>query len=97
MSAYLIVRLKITDEDKIAKYREITPPILEKYKGKFIARDSNVTTLEGKKESRRVVIIEFPSMVEAKGFYHSTEYQEAIKLRESGAEVEFIAVEGVEV
>ena len=96
MSAYLIVRLNITDEQKIEEYRKITPPIIKKYKGKFIARDSNVTTLEGKKESRRVVIIEFPSMVEAKGFYHSTEYQEAMKLREGGAEVDFIAVEGVE-
>ena len=95
MSAYLIVRLKITDEDKIARYREATPLILEKYKGKFIAKDSNVTTLEGKKEFRRVVIIEFPSIVEAKGFYHSLEYQEAIKSREGGAEVEFIAVDGV--
>ena len=95
MSAYLIVRLKITDEDKIARYREVTPPILEKYKGKFIAKDSNVTTLEGKKEFRRVVIIEFPSMVEAKSFYHSIEYQEAIKVREGGADVEFIAVDGI--
>jgi len=95
MSAYLIVRLDITDEDKIAKYREVTPPIIKKYKGKFIARDSSVVTLEGNLESRRVVIIEFPSMTEAKGFYHSPEYQEAIKLREGGAEVEFIAVEGI--
>jgi len=95
MSAYLIVRLDITDEDKIAKYREVTPLIIKKYKGKFIARDSSVVTLEGNVESRRVVIIEFPSMIEAKGFYHSLEYQEAIKLREGGAEVEFIAVEGI--
>jgi uncharacterized protein (DUF1330 family) len=95
MSAYLIVRLDIKDEDKIAKYREVTPAILKKYKGKFIARDSNVVTLEGNIESRRVVIIEFPSMIEAKGFYNSSEYQEAIKLREGRAKVEFIAVEGV--
>ena len=90
MSAYLIVRLDISDEDKIAKYREVTPLIIKKYKGKFIAKDSSVVTLEGNVESRRVVIIEFP-----KGFYNSPEYQEAIKLREGGAEVEFIAVEGV--
>ena len=95
MSAYLIVRLDISDEDKIAKYREVTPPIIKKYKGQFIARDSSVVTLEGNLESRRVVIIEFPSMTEAKGFYNSPEYQEAIKLREGGAQVEFIAVEGV--
>ena len=95
MSAYLIVRLKIIDEDKIAKYREITPPILEKYYGKFIARSSEVITLEGKEESRRVVIIEFPSMKDAIGFYNSTEYQEAIKVRKGGADVEFIAVDGV--
>ena len=95
MSAYLIVRLNITDEKKIEKYRELTPPIIKKYQGKFIAKSSEVITLEGQKESRRVVLIEFPSMEEATRFYNSTEYQEAIKIREGGAEVEFIAVDGI--
>ena len=95
MSAYLIVRLEITDEEKMKSYREVTPAILKKYNGVFIARDNNVTTLEGKKESRRVVIMEFPSMEKAQGFYNSSEYQEAMKLREGGADVEFIALEGI--
>ena len=95
MSAYLVVRLNITDEKKIEKYREVAPVIVKKYHGKFIARSSEVITLEGEKESRRVVIIEFPSMEEATEFYNSSEYQEAIKIREGGAEVEFIAVDGV--
>jgi len=95
MSAYLIVRLNITDEKKIEQYRTLTPPIIKKYRGKFIAKSSEVITLEGKKESRRVVIIEFPSMEEATGFYKSFEYQEAIKVRQGGAEVEFIAVDGI--
>lgn len=95
MSAYLIVRLNITDEKKIEEYRKITPPIIKKYHGKFVARSSEVITLEGEKESRRVVIIEFPSMKDATGFYNSTEYQEAIKIREGGADVEFIAVDGI--
>jgi len=95
MSAYIIVRMHITDEAKIQKYREATPPALEKYGATFIARSNDVLTLEGEKETRRVIIIKFDSMEKAKGFYYSSEYQEAMKEREGGAEVEFIALEGV--
>jgi hypothetical protein len=45
-------------------------------------------------DSRRVVIIEFPSFERAQAFYQSEEYQRAKKLREGAAIGTFIVVEG---
>ena len=33
-----------------------------------------MVTLEGQEETRRIIIIEFPSLDDAKQFYHSEEY-----------------------
>jgi uncharacterized protein (DUF1330 family) len=53
-----------------------------------------MVTLEGPEETRRVVIIEFPSIDEAKAFYHSNEYQYARTLREGGANAQFVVLAG---
>jgi uncharacterized protein (DUF1330 family) len=42
-----------------------------------------------------VVIIEFPSMGDAKAFYQSEEYTEARALRAGAAEASMVAVEGL--
>lgn len=95
MSAYIIARVKVDDPALIKKYMEATPPIIEKYGGKFLARGVPSATFEGAEETRRVVIIEFPSMGDAKAYYHSTEYTEARNLRDGVAIAEFIAIEGL--
>ena len=59
-----------------------TPPIIEKYRGKFIARGGPAVTLEDHAETRRIVLIEFPDLTDAEVFFHSQEYSEARKLRE---------------
>jgi len=93
--AYIIVRLKADDPGLLKDYQAVTPGIIAKYKGRFIARGGQVVTLEGPAEPRRIVIIEFPELTDAEAFYHSQEYREARRLREGIAEAEFIAVEGL--
>ncbi len=94
MPAYLIARVAVTDRDAYKKYLEATPAIIEKYGGKVLFRPGEIATFEGPVENRRIVIIEFPSLIKAKQWYESLEYQEAKKLREGAAEGEIIAVEG---
>jgi uncharacterized protein (DUF1330 family) len=52
-------------------------------------------TLEGPEETRRVVVLEFPSLEKAEAFFRSDGYQAAKKLREGAAEGSFIVVDGV--
>lgn len=95
MSAYIIIRVEVSDPSLLKSYQTATPPIIEKYQGKFLVRGGETLTLEGPKEHRRLVILEFPDLQTAKEFYHSPEYAEAHKLREGLAKFELIAVEGI--
>ena len=96
MPAYIIVRLETKNPALLKEYQAATPPIIEKYHGRFIARGGATVTLEGPEESRRIVIIEFPELADAEAYYHSPEYSKVRKLREGVAVAEFIAVDGVE-
>ena len=94
MSAYLIVRLKVSDWGQYKKYTEATPEIVAKHQGKFIVRGGEKVTLEGPDEDSRLVVLEFPSMEKALAFYRCAEYQEAKKLRLGAATGQFVAVDG---
>jgi uncharacterized protein (DUF1330 family) len=50
--------------------------------------------LEGPAETRRVVLIEFPSFERAEAFYRSEEYERAKKLRSGAATATLVLVEG---
>src|SRR5512140_211859 len=94
MPAYLIARVQVTDWDRYREYTQATPAAIERYGGKFIVRGGETPTLEGPPENGRVVVIEFPTLGQAKAFYASEEYTRARKLRAGAAHGQFIAVEG---
>jgi uncharacterized protein (DUF1330 family) len=95
MAAYMIARVKVTDPARYQKYVEATPPTIAKFGGRFIARGGQAVTLEGSEETRRLVILEFPSLERAQAWYTSDDYQTAKKLRAGAAEGDFLIVAGV--
>ncbi|MBP2680647.1 MAG: hypothetical protein H6Q78_510 [Candidatus Krumholzibacteriota bacterium] len=95
MSAYVIARIEITDWDRYREYVKATPAVIAKFGGRFIARGGETITLEGPAETRRVVLIEFPSLDRARAFYDSPEYREVMKLREGAADASLVAIAGV--
>ena len=94
MPAYIIVRAEVTDWPRYREYMKLTPGAIARYGGRFLARGGEIATLEGPQENRRVVILEFPSLEQAKTFQNSTEYAQARKLREGAATVQIIALDG---
>jgi len=96
MSAYLIVRVEVTDPERYREYMKHSPAAIAKFGGRFLARGGETVTLEGDQQPGRVVLVEFPSMEQAKAFYESPEYQAAKALREGAANGHFVAVAGVE-
>ena len=95
MSGYLIVQVKVTDPEQYAKYTAVTPDLIQRFGGRFVVRGGPVEELEGQHDGRRVVVIEFPSVEQARTFWHSPEYTEAKTLRANAAVVTSIAVAGV--
>ena len=94
MAAYLIARVEITNPQQYQEYLRVSPQIIARHGGKFKARAGTTLTLEGPEETRRIVIIEFPSLEKAQSFYYSKEYQEAKQLRKDAGIGEMIVVEG---
>ena len=94
MSAYLIVRVTVRDQVAYREYMQHTPRVIDQFGGRMLVRGGATETLEGREETQRIVIIEFPSMEQAKAFYASPEYQKAKALREGAGEGQFILVEG---
>ena len=95
MAAYVIVRVEVTDRQRYKKYIEATPATITKFGGRFIARGGETLSLEGPQETRRVVILEFPSLERAKQWYYSDDYQAAKKIRAGAAEGEMLVIDGV--
>ncbi len=95
MAAYLIARVEVTNPDAYEAYKKLAAAAIEKYDGRYLARGGNMETLEGDEESRRVVIVVFPTLEQAKNFYASPEYQEAKAAREGAATGQFVIVDGI--
>lgn len=94
MPAYFIVFVEEpADPAEIDEYRRIARPSLEGRNGKFHTNPmSEVTTLEGD-EVDVVVMIEFPSVAEAKAWYFGEAYQAGLKHRLGTAKSRAVIVE----
>lgn len=91
---YWVVHLDVTDREAYAKYRAFVQPFLEANHGRFVVRAGDQEVTEGSVRPR-TVIVEFPSLAEAKRAYHSAEYAEGKKLRTAISSADFAIVEGV--
>ena len=94
MPAYVIARVEVADWDKYREYIKVVPGVIAQYGGRVLARSGEVVSLEGPEETRRIVILEFPSMADAAAWYSSPEYQKARELRAGCATGALIALDG---
>lgn len=95
MSAYIIVDIDIHDAGTYARYREMAPPSIEAYGGRYLARGGTTTVLEGEWAPKRVVVLEFPDAQRARDWWASPEYAPAKRLRQSSASADMLLVEGM--
>jgi uncharacterized protein (DUF1330 family) len=95
MSAYVVVEIEVLDKDRYETYKQMVPPTLAPYGGRFLVRGGEVETLEGDWSPKRFVILEFPSAERAKAWWASGEYAEAKALRQATARTQMICVTGV--
>ncbi|MCQ9618338.1 DUF1330 domain-containing protein [Paenalcaligenes niemegkensis] len=95
MTAYAVAVIRETRfNDEVAEYLRRIDETLEPYSGKYIVHGGPYEPLEGA-WSGDLVVIEFPSMVEAKGWYSSDAYAAIRALRTSNTEGDVLLVQGV--
>jgi uncharacterized protein (DUF1330 family) len=95
VAAYVIADVDVTDPETYKEYTAQTPGSIAAHGGKFIVRGGRFDVLEGNWEPGRVVLIEFPSMEAALGWYRSENYQELAKIRRSASSARILVVDGV--
>ena len=95
MPAYMVfIREKTLDQSELETYWSKIRATMEGRPIKVLAAYGPHVTLEGP-EVEGIVVAEFPSIEEARGWYDSPAYQEALVALAGGADREIRIVEGV--
>jgi uncharacterized protein (DUF1330 family) len=95
MPAYVVVQITIRDPVTYERYRQLAPPSIAAYDGRYVVRGGEMMTLEGTWRPTRLVILEFPSVERARQWWDSPEYAAAKALRQTCADTEMLVVEGL--
>lgn len=94
MAAYVIVEIDITDPVGYEEYKKQASDTVHKCGGKYIVRGGTTEVLEGEWQPKRIVVLEFPSMQQAKEWLNGEGYRKPRKLRHQTAKTNMILVEG---
>jgi uncharacterized protein (DUF1330 family) len=94
MNAYIIVDIDVKDPEKYKEYVKLAPATIELYGGKYLARAGRTEVLEGEWVPKRLVILEFGSMEQAKAWLESPEYSPVRALRHRTAISNMVIIEG---
>jgi uncharacterized protein (DUF1330 family) len=95
MAAYVIANLEVTDPVRYAEYRQQVPATVAAYGGRFLVCGGEHEVVEGDWSPRRLVVLEFPSLAQARRWYESEEYRGPKAIRLAAASTNAIIVEGV--
>ena len=96
MAAYIIGHVEVRDTAWTVQYLPKTTALVQKHGGKLLAGSGcAMESLEGEgKLPSAIIVLEFPSMEQAKAWYHDPEYAPLIKLRQKAAKGKLVIVEG---
>jgi uncharacterized protein (DUF1330 family) len=95
MPAYIVfIKEREHNPAVMAEYSGLAGPSLGGHAAKPLVVYGAIETLEGP-EAQGCVMIEFPTMDEARAWYQSDSYQEARKLRFAGADYRVFLTQGV--
>jgi uncharacterized protein (DUF1330 family) len=95
MPAYYLVDVReIKDAAKMDEYRARINPIVERFGGRYVVIGGPVQVLEGSYKPVFPVMIEFPSIADARRWYDSEEYRELKALRLSATVSNAFFMEG---
>jgi uncharacterized protein (DUF1330 family) len=95
MSVYALVELEITDREAMGPYLTAVSDTIAAHGGKYLVRAGATEVVEGGIGEYPVkVILEFPSMEAAKGWYASPEYQAILPHRTNNSKANFVWAEG---
>lgn len=94
MAAYVIANVDVQDAALFEEYRTQVPETIARHGGKYLVRGGPHQTLEGAWRPSRLVVLEFPSLEQARRWYDSEDYRAPKALRMKCALTDVVLVEG---
>jgi uncharacterized protein (DUF1330 family) len=95
MSAYVVVEIAVKDAQTYERYKQLAPPSIAQYGGRYLVRGGAAKVLEGTWNPPRFVILEFASAQQAQAWWDSPEYAPAKALRQTCTQTQMLLVEGL--
>lgn len=95
MTAFLISDVSVRDADAFQTYRTRAAASIIQHGGKYLARGGEIELLEGAWGPRTIIIVEFPTIEQARAWYRSAEYASALEVRDKALSRNLILVDGI--
>ena len=95
MSAYVIVDSEITDQAVFNDYLERVPAVVQAHGGKYLVRGGAIEIVQGDWTPRRLVVMEFETVEQARTWQNSADYAELKGLLNRSSNTAVVIVEGV--
>lgn len=96
MAAYFVVDVvEVTDSAVMEEYRRQVSATIARHGGRYLVRGGPFEVLEGDWTPGRVVVLEFPTLADARRWYDSEDYRGPKALRQRSARTRLVLVEGV--
>jgi uncharacterized protein (DUF1330 family) len=92
---YVIGQMQVKDPETYEKYRSKVAPTVAEFGGRFLVRGGTMESVEGNAPLPRIVVLEFPSLEQARAWYNSPGYQAIVGLRTGASEGHLFMAEGV--
>ena len=94
MAAYVISEVEMLDETQGQRYRDLAAASIARHGGRYLVRAAAPVVAEGEwPAARRIVIVEFPDMERLRAWYASTDYAEALAIRQSALDRRLLFVD----
>ena len=94
MAVYMIVDNEVTDPEGFREYQKRVGSTLASFGGRFLVRGGKYETLEGDWHLHRLILLEFPTVEQARRWYQSDEYAPVKDIRLQTAHTKAILVQG---
>ena len=92
-AACVIGHINVKDPQKWAEYRSRVPATIAPWDGELVFRGKRIAVLGGAHDRSDTVVLRFPDLAAAHGWFHSDAYQALIPLRHQAADVDLISFE----
>jgi uncharacterized protein (DUF1330 family) len=94
MAAYILADCNVTDPVKYEDYKRVAQSSVHSHGGKYLVRGGAAEVLEGSWVPNRLIVLEFPTLEQARAFHDSVEYRAARAAREGAAQMNMVVVGG---